>query len=225
MEVDQQKMIDSWLPLLNEEFESDYFKALEKFLAEEESTQVVYPAGNLIFNAYNQTPPQKVKVVIIGQDPYHGPGQAHGLCFSVPDGVKPPPSLVNVFKELKTDLGIELPSHGNLIKWAQQGVFLLNATLTVRANQPKSHANKGWERFTDATISKLSKTREGLVFMLWGNDAKMKEVLIDATRHHVLKAAHPSPFSAYAGFLGCHHFSKANEILKHQKQSEIDWRL
>jgi len=204
------KINDGWKELLKEEFESDYFKSLKQFLVEEKSNHIVYPPGEQIFNAFDQTPPDNVKVVIIGQDPYHGPGQAHGLCFSVSQGIKPPPSLVNIFKELKNELGLEIPNHGNLLKWAQQGVLLLNTTLTVRANQPRSHANKGWERFTDAVISKLSESKKGLVFILWGNDAKTKEKLIDINKHHILKAAHPSPFSAYSGFFGCNHFSKTN---------------
>jgi len=219
------KIHDGWKEILKEEFESDYFKALKLFLVEEKSKFTIYPPGNLIFNAFDHTPPDNIKAVIIGQDPYHGAGQAHGLCFSVSDGIKPPPSLVNIFKELKNDLGLEIPKHGNLTRWADQGVLLLNATLTVRANQPRSHANKGWELFTDAVIRKLSATKKGLVFILWGNDAKAKEQLIDASRHLVLKAAHPSPYSASAGFFGCKHFSKANEHLKNQGISEIDWSL
>jgi uracil-DNA glycosylase len=225
MEPINPKIHDGWKEILREEFESEYFRTLKQFIVEEKLKFTIYPPGNLIFNAFDHTPPDKVKVVIIGQDPYHGAGQAHGLSFSVPDGVKPPPSLVNIFKELRTDLGLSIPNHGNLTKWAAQGVLLLNATLTVRANQPRSHANKGWELFTDATIRKLSEKRKGLVFMLWGNDAKAKELLIDTQKHHVLKAAHPSPYSAPAGFFGCRHFSKANELLKNQGIGEIDWSL
>ena len=185
----------------------------------------VYPPGKFIFNAYDSTPVEKVKVVLLGQDPYHGEGQAHGLCFSVQNGVKPPPSLINIFKELNSDLGLRIPSHGNLQKWAMQGVLLLNATLTVRANQPRSHFNKGWEKFNDATIKKISESRNNLVFLLWGNDAKLKEPLIDSSKHLILKAAHPSPFSANNGFLGCRHFSKANEYLVNQGIEPIDWNL
>jgi uracil-DNA glycosylase len=166
-----------------------------------------------------------VKVVILGQDPYHGKGQAHGLCFSVPQGITAPPSLVNIFRELNQDLGIPIPSHGNLEAWADQGVLLLNATLTVRANQAGSHQNQGWEIFTDAVIRKISEEREGLVFMLWGRYAQDKEHLIDGNRHHILKAAHPSPFSAHSGFFGCRHFSRANEILEKQGMTPIDWNL
>jgi uracil-DNA glycosylase len=163
--------------------------------------------------------------VILGQDPYHGAGQAHGLCFSVQDGTKPPPSLVNIFKEIKSDLGISPPNHGNLIHWARQGVLLLNATLTVRANQAGSHQNKGWETFTDAAIKTLSEKREGLVFLLWGNYACAKEILIDSSKHHILKAPHPSPFSASRGFFGCKHFSKTNQLLRETGLPEIDWQL
>ncbi|HPN18823.1 MAG TPA: uracil-DNA glycosylase, partial [Chitinophagales bacterium] len=203
-----------------------YFKELRHFLAtEKQSGKTIYPPGSLIFNAFNSTPFDKVKVVILGQDPYHGDGQAHGLCFSVQYGVKPPPSLVNIYKELKSDVGFEIPAHGNLQKWTEQGVFLLNAMLTVEANQPASHQKKGWEEFTNAVIQKLSKERSGLIFMLWGNFAQQKAVLIDETKHTILKAAHPSPFSAYNGFFGCKHFSKTNEILKAKGEEEIDWQV
>jgi uracil-DNA glycosylase len=215
----------SWKKLLNEEFGSQYFSLLKEFLVEEKKHHTVYPPGKFIFNAYDSTPVEKVKVVLLGQDPYHGEGQAHGLCFSVQYGIKPPPSLVNIFKELNGDIGINVPSHGNLQKWAAQGVLLLNATLTVRANQPRSHFNKGWEKFTDATIKKISETRSNLVFLLWGNDAKLKEPLIDTSKHMVLKAAHPSPFSANNGFFGCHHFSKTNAYLENHGLAPIDWSL
>ena len=215
----------SWKKLLNEEFGSPYFSLLKEFLVEEKKHHTVYPPGKFIFNAYDSTPVEKVKVILLGQDPYHGEGQAHGLCFSVQYGIKPPPSLVNIFKELNGDIGINLPSHGNLQKWAAQGVLLLNATLTVRANQPRSHFNKGWEKFTDATIKKISETRSNLVFLLWGNDAKLKEPLIDTSKHMVLKAAHPSPFSANNGFFGCHHFSKTNAYLENHGLAPIDWSL
>lgn len=216
---------ESWKELLIEEFNSEYFFELKNFLVEEKNKHTVYPPGKYIFNAFNSTPFNEVKVVIIGQDPYHGRGQAHGLCFSVPQGIKPPPSLVNIFKEINEDLNIAIPSHGNLESWARQGVLLLNATLTVRANQAGSHQNKGWEQFTDEVIRKLSSGREGLVFLLWGNYARAKEDIIDTQKHHVLQAAHPSPFSAHSGFFGCKHFSKANEILKNQGKQEISWGL
>ena len=217
---------DSWKIALADEFDKPYFKELRHFLAtEKQSGKTIYPPGSLIFNAFNSTPFDKVKVVILGQDPYHGDGQAHGLCFSVQYGVKPPPSLVNIYKELKSDVGFEIPAHGNLQKWTEQGVFLLNAMLTVEANQPASHQKKGWEEFTNAVIQKLSKERSGLIFMLWGNFAQQKAVLIDETKHTILKAAHPSPFSAYNGFFGCKHFSKTNEILKAKGEEEIDWQI
>ena len=216
---------ESWKQLLIDEFNSDYFEKLKSFIVEEKSKYKIFPPGSKIFNAFNTTPVNKVKVVIIGQDPYHGVGQAHGLCFSVQKGIKPPPSLVNIFKELNSDLGISIPTHGNLENWAKQGVLLLNATLTVRASQAGSHQNRGWETFTDAAIKKLAEKKKGLVFLLWGNYAKAKESLINVSDHHVLKAAHPSPFSAYNGFFGCKHFSKTNEILKNQNMQPIDWSL
>lgn len=185
----------------------------------------MFPPGNKIFSAFNHTPFDKVKVVILGQDPYHGEGQAHGLSFSVPEGIAKPPSLVNIFKEINADLGLPIPTTGNLEKWADQGVLLLNATLTVRANLAGSHQKKGWENFTDAAIKKLSKKRENLVFILWGRFAQNKEVLIDAGKHCILKSAHPSPLSAYNGFFGCRHFSKTNEYLRSKGIGEIDWRL
>ena len=178
-----------------------------------------------MFSAFEHTPFDKVKVVILGQDPYHGPGQAHGLCFSVPNGVKPPPSLMNIFKELKSDIGFAIPANGNLESWANQGVFLLNATLTVRATQAGSHQKQGWEIFTDNVISTLSQNREKLVFILWGRFAHDKEKLIDESKHLILKAAHPSPLSAYSGFWGCKHFSKINEYLKENGITEIDWQI
>ncbi len=217
---------DSWKAALTEEFEKPYFAEIRRFLQEEKAAgKIIYPPGSLIFNAFNSTPFEKVRVVILGQDPYHGAGQAHGLCFSVQHGVKPPPSLVNIYKELKDDVGFEIPKHGNLQKWTEQGVFLLNAMLTVEANQPASHQKKGWEEFTNAVIQKLSKERNGLIFILWGNFAQQKAVLIDETKHTILKAAHPSPFSAYNGFFGCKHFSKTNEILKARGEVEIDWQV
>jgi len=216
---------ESWKKVLMESFNSDYFQQLKEFIIEEKKNHLVYPPGSLIFNALDLTPFNKVKVVIIGQDPYHGQGQAHGLCFSVPEGVMTPPSLVNIFKELNTDLGIEKPRHGNLEKWAKQGILLLNATLTVRAKHAGSHQNKGWEIFTNTIISELSEKRDGLIFLLWGNYAQEKDMLIDTSRHYILKAAHPSPFSSHRGFFGCKHFSKTNEILKQTNLAEIDWRL
>ena len=216
---------ESWKDTLIEEFNKPYFMELKEFLIEEKKKFKVFPPGNLIFNAFNRTPVDKVKVVLIGQDPYHGFRQAHGLCFSVPEDVSKPPSLVNIFKELEQDMGIPPASSGNLEKWADQGVLLLNATLTVRENQAGSHQNKGWETFTDAAISNLSEKQTGLIFVLWGNFAIAKRNLVDAGKHHVLTAAHPSPFSANKGFFGCRHFSKINEILRNSGRTEIDWRL
>jgi len=214
---------EKWKELLADEFRAPYFLDLKKFLLEEKSAFRIYPPGRYIFNAFNLTPADKVRVVILGQDPYHGEGQAHGLCFSVPQGIKPPPSLVNIYKELSDDLGIKMPRHGNLEKWARQGVLLLNATLTVRANQAGSHQNRGWETFTDAAISALSRNYSGIVFLLWGRYAQAKEVLIDPDKHFVLKAAHPSPFSASNGFFGCRHFSETNRILSGQGMEQVDW--
>lgn len=225
MEINNPKIEDSWKEVLIDEFQKPYFQQLKAFLVEEKSQYAVYPPGNLIFNAFDQTPFNKVKVVVLGQDPYHGKGQAHGLCFSVPNGIPAPPSLVNIFKEINKDLGIAIPSHGNLEAWAKQGVLLLNATLTVRANQPLSHHKKGWETFTDRVIEILSAEKTGIVFLLWGNSAKVKEQLIDSSKHYVLKAAHPSPFSANNGFFGCKHFSKTNEILEKQNLTPIDWGM
>lgn len=216
---------ESWKLVLSDEFNAPYFSDLKDFLIIEKSKYVVYPPGKFIFNAFKHTPFDKVKVVIIGQDPYHGKGQAHGLCFSVPSGIAQPPSLVNIFKELHQDLELPIPRHGNLEKWADRGVLLLNATLTVRANQAGSHQNKGWETFTDSVIRKISEFRTGIVFLLWGRYAQAKETLIDTGKHYVLKAAHPSPFSAFNGFFGCRHFSKTNDILVHNGLEPIDWSL
>lgn len=216
---------ESWRNVLQDEFNKSYFIDLKEFLVEEKKRFRVFPPGSLIFNAFNHTPFEKVKVIFIGQDPYHGYGQAHGLCFSVPEGVAKPPSLENIFKELQSDLGIPVSNHGNLIKWADQGVLLLNATLTVRENQAGSHQNKGWEIFTDAVISVLSEQKKNLVFVLWGNYAIAKKSLIDITKHHILTAAHPSPFSANKGFFGCRHFSAINKILADLGMEEIDWRV
>jgi len=216
---------ESWGILLKDQFSSIYFTELKRFLVDEREKHTIYPPGRQIFAAFNHTPFDKVKVVIIGQDPYHGVGQANGLCFSVSNGIKPPPSLINIFKELNVDLGLAIPSSGNLESWAKQGVLLLNATLTVRANTPGSHQNKGWEIFTDTIIKQLSEQKKGLVFLLWGRYAQAKEILVDAKKHHVLKAAHPSPFSAYNGFFGCKHFSTTNELLKKEGLTAIDWSL
>jgi uracil-DNA glycosylase len=215
-----------WKTGLNDQFSSEYFTSLKNFIYSEKAEgKIIYPPADCIFAAFDLTPFEKVKVVLLGQDPYHGEGQAHGLCFSVPQGIAPPPSLVNIFKELKNDLGIPPPKHGNLQKWAKQGVLLLNATLTVRANSPGSHQKKGWENFTDEVIRMLSYQKSGLVFLLWGKYAQAKEALIDKSKHFVLKAAHPSPFSADSGFFGCRHFSKTNEVLVHQGKEPIDWKL
>lgn len=215
----------SWKEALKDEFASEYFRDLKDFLVEERQKYRVYPPGPRIFSAFNRTPLDQVKVVILGQDPYHGDGQAHGLCFSVPHGIAPPPSLVNIFKELNQDLGILPPGHGNLEEWADQGVLLINATLTVRAGQAGSHQNKGWEQFTNRVIQLLGREREGLVFLLWGRFAQAKENLIDTSRHLVLKAAHPSPLSAYNGFFGCKHFSRCNDYLEKQGKDPIGWAL
>lgn len=214
---------ESWRIALQEEFSKPYFLLLKDFLLEERKKHIVYPPGKLIFSAFNHTPFNNVKVVILGQDPYHGKGQANGLCFSVSDGITMPPSLVNIFKEIQNDLGYPLPKSGNLERWADQGVLLLNAILTVRANEAGSHQGKGWETFTDSVIHHLSHEKQGIVFLLWGKYAQAKEQLIDGSKHHILKAAHPSPFSAYNGFFGCRHFSKTNELLLMQGKKEIDW--
>jgi len=208
-----------------DEFQSPYFSKLKEFLVNEREHHPVYPPGRLIFNAFQHTPFEKVKVVLLGQDPYHGKGQAHGLCFSVPIGIPKPPSLVNIFKELENDLGIPPPSHGNLEKWADRGVFLLNATLTVRANQPGSHQNKGWEIFTSRVIERISEYKKGVVFLLWGRFAQAKESLVNSSNHMILKAAHPSPLSAQHGFFGCRHFSRTNAYLEQQGIPAIDWTL
>lgn len=215
---------DSWKAVLKDEFSAPYFTELKKFLTEEKKKHVVYPPGNQIFAAFNDTPFDKVKVVIIGQDPYHGQGQANGLSFSVSPGIVPPPSLKNIFKELHTDLGIPIPHTGNLEPWAKQGVLLLNATLTVRANTAGSHQKKGWEQFTDAVIKVISDRKKGIVFLLWGAFAQSKEALIDQNKHFILKAAHPSPL-ARGAFFGCRHFSKTNKLLAHEGIQPIDWLL
>lgn len=217
------KIEPSWKEVLKEEFEKPYFVDLVDFVKSEYKTLTVYPPGNRIFSAFDYTPFDEVKVVIIGQDPYHGPNQANGLCFSVADGVRQPPSLQNIFKELNNDLGVPVPVSGNLEKWAKQGVLLLNATLTVRASQAGSHQNKGWEMFTDTVIRKLSQIKENLVFILWGAYAQKKGSIIDTTKHYVIKSTHPSPFSVHNGFFGSKPFSKTNEYLRRANQQEIIW--
>ena len=217
---------ESWKQILKEEFDKIYFQHIVTFLkAEKNSGKIIYPPGPYIFNAFNKTPFSKVKVVLLGQDPYHNKGQAHGLSFSVPDGIAKPPSLINIFKELESDLGILPPASGNLEKWASKGILLLNASLTVRQNEPGSHSKIGWLQFTDTVISKISEQMNGIVFLLWGKFAQEKQSLIDETKHYVLKAAHPSPFSAEKGFFGCRHFSKTNELLSLQNKEPIDWKL
>lgn len=217
------KIESSWKQALAPEFEKPYFAELTAFVKSEYKTTTVYPAPKRIFAAFDHCPFDKVKVVIIGQDPYHGAGQANGLCFSVNDGVPVPPSLQNIYKEIHADLGTAIPTSGNLERWADQGVLLLNATLTVRAGQAGSHQGKGWEEFTDAVIKTISAQTTGVIFLLWGNYAKQKGAVIDANKHHVLTAAHPSPFSAYSGFFGCKHFSQANKLLKANGQRTISW--
>lgn len=220
------KIESSWKEILNGEFDKPYFQHIPLHLKTEKSQgKIIYPPGSFIFNAFNTTPFDKIKVVIIGQDPYHGHGQAHGLCFSVQNGVPPPPSLINIFKELKEDIGMQVPGHGNLTKWAEQGVFLLNASLTVRAGEPMSHSKIGWAQFTDTVIKTISDHKEHVVFLLWGKFAQDKKVLIDESKHLILRAAHPSPFSAYSGFFGCKHFSKANEYLMSKGIDPVDWGL
>lgn len=220
------KIEGGWKEVLNAEFSKAYFQQAVTFIKSEKAQgKTIYPPGPLIFNAFNQTPFSKLKVVLLGQDPYHGYGQAHGLSFSVPDGITPPPSLINIFKELHTDIGVPIAKTGNLTKWAQQGVLLLNTALTVRANEPASHAKIGWVEFTNSVIAKVSEEKEGIVFLLWGRFAQEKQVLIDETKHYVLKAAHPSPFSADKGFFGCRHFSKTNNYLVKKGLDPIDWLL
>jgi uracil-DNA glycosylase len=219
------KIDETWKRNLKEEFDKPYFENIVLHLKTEKSQgKVIYPPGSFIFNAFNTTPFEKVKVVILGQDPYHGPHQAHGLCFSVQIGVPPPPSLVNIFKELHDDIGIKIPASGDLTNWAKQGVFLLNASLTVRAGDPMSHSRIGWAEFTDTVIKKISELKDHVVFLLWGKFAQEKKILIDESKHLILKAAHPSPLSV-AGFLGCRHFSKTNEYLVKNGIDPIDWAL
>lgn len=226
MSEDRVKLEASWKARVGAEFERPQMLALAEFLrAEKRAGKVIYPPGPRIFAALDTTPFEAVKVVILGQDPYHGPNQAHGLCFSVLPGVPSPPSLENIFAEIERDLRIPRPDHGCLLPWARQGVLLLNAVLTVERGQAGSHQGKGWESFTDACIDALNREREGIVFLLWGSYAQAKGKLIDTTRHRVLKAPHPSPLSAYRGFIGCGHFSRANEYLVQRGQAPIDWRL
>lgn len=220
----QVKIEESWREVLQPQFDSVYFEMLTTFVRRAYQTTTVYPPGSKIFEAFNRTPFDKVKVVILGQDPYHGPNQAHGLCFSVQDGIQPPPSLINIYKELQKEYGVPVNmTNGNLTRWADQGVLLLNATLTVEAGKAGSHQSKGWETFTDAAIKELSDRRNGLVFMLWGSYAQQKGRVIDRRKHLVLESSHPSPLSVYRGFDGCGHFKKANQYLQSRGQEPIDW--
>jgi uracil-DNA glycosylase len=217
------KIAADWKKLLSDEFEKEYFKSLTEFVRSEYGSSIVYPPGREIFAAFDACRFDRLKVVILGQDPYHGPGQAHGLCFSVRDGIRVPPSLINIFKELKDDLGKPIPTSGNLTRWAEQGVLLLNATLTVRGEQAGSHQNKGWETFTDAVVKIINMQKENVVFVLWGSYAQKKGSIIDVNRHFVIKSAHPSPLSAHNGFLGSKPFSKANAYLESKGQNGIEW--
>lgn len=220
----QVKIEESWREVLQPQFDSVYFEMLTTFVRKAYQASTVYPPGSKIFEAFNRTPFDKVKVVILGQDPYHGPNQAHGLCFSVQDGIQSPPSLINIYKELQKEYGVAVNmTNGNLTRWADQGVLLLNATLTVEAGKAGSHQGKGWETFTDAAIKALSDRREGLVFMLWGSYAQQKGRVIDRSKHLVLESSHPSPLSVYRGFDGCGHFKKANQYLQSHGQEPIDW--
>ena len=219
------KMEASWLAVLKEEFDQPYMKSLKSFLVEEQTHHVVYPPNTEIFAAFEHTPFDKVRVVILGQDPYHGPGEAHGLSFSVKKGIHVPPSLRNIYKELEADLGIKTPNHGHLIEWAQQGVLLLNTVLTVRHKTANSHQKKGWEQLTDRAIAELSKQREQIVFILWGGKAKAKTALIDTSKHHIIHSAHPSPLAAHNGFWGSKPFSKTNTYFQNHGQQPIDWSI
>lgn len=223
MEIKKPDIESSWYEVLKQEFEEPYFYEIKSFLIQEKRQYIVYPPSQLIFNAFNLTPFDKVKVVILGQDPYHNVGQAHGLAFSVPNGIMPPPSLKNIFNELQSDIGMPIPTNGNLESWAREGVLLLNSCLTVRANNPASHQGIGWQRFTDAAINALSEKKEHIVFLLWGNYAIAKEKLIDTRKHLVLKTVHPSPLSANRGFFGCRHFSQTNTYLSSNGISPIKW--
>ena len=217
------KIAPDWKELLAPEFEKPYFAQLTEFVRQEYASRRIFPRGSNIFRAFDKCPFDRLKVVVIGQDPYHGPGQANGLCFSVADGVPFPPSLQNIFKEVSDDTGTPIPSTGNLDRWAEQGVLLLNAVLTVRAHEAASHAGRGWETFTDKVISLINQHREGVVFLLWGSHAQKKGAIIDKQRHHVLKAPHPSPLSAHRGFFGCNHFVLANQWLEQRGEKPIDW--
>ena len=220
------KLNAEWLAVLADEFEQDYMRELKAFLLErKQGGAVIYPPGPEIFNALDSTPLSRVKVVILGQDPYHGPGQAHGLCFSVREGVPAPPSLVNIFRELESDLGLTVPRHGHLQRWAEQGVLLLNAVLTVERGQAGAHQGRGWERFTDAVVAAVNRQCPHVVFLLWGSQAQRKGAAIDTARHRVFKAPHPSPLSAHRGFLGCRHFSQANQWLLQNGIEPVDWAL
>lgn len=226
METKNVQLEDSWMQRVGQEFDQPYMQQLKQFLVQEKQAgKAIFPPGNLIFNALNTTAFDKVKVVILGQDPYHGPGQAHGLSFSVPTGVRFPPSLLNIFKEIQAELGLPIPNQGCLQSWAEQGVLLLNATLTVEQANAGSHQGKGWEQFTDAVIRALAEERSDLVFMLWGSYAQKKGAFIDGSKHCVLKSAHPSPLSAHRGFLGNGHFAKANDYLAQHGQTVIDWSV
>lgn len=224
--IEPSMLEESWLQHLSSEFEKPYMQSLRKFLRDEkDQKKIIYPKSTDVFNAFKYTPFDNVKVVLLGQDPYHGPGQAQGLCFSVPNGVRLPPSLQNIYKELNQDLGVSIGKEGCLIPWAKQGVLMLNAVLTVENGLANSHQGKGWEQFTDRVISVLNEEKEGLVFLLWGAYAQKKGQFINTEKHHVLKAPHPSPLSAHNGFLGCRHFSKTNEYLIKQGKKPIDWQL
>jgi uracil-DNA glycosylase len=226
MSPEQVKIEKSWKQYLLPEFQQDYMQTLREFLVQQKQAgKVIFPQGDEYFNAFNLTPFDQVKVVILGQDPYHGPGQAHGLCFSVRQGVALPPSLKNIYKEIHADLGLPIPKHGCLTHWAEQGVLLLNSVLTVEQSKAAAHQGKGWEQFTDAVIRELNEKREGIVFMLWGSYAQKKGQFIDQNKHCVLKAPHPSPLSAHRGFLGCKHFSKANAYLQSKGLDPIDWSV
>ncbi|MBK9337438.1 MAG: uracil-DNA glycosylase [Lewinellaceae bacterium] len=223
--VENIQMEESWRQVLADEFRQPYFAEIKSFLVrEKQAGKIIYPPGSLIFNAFNTTPFDKVQVVILGQDPYHNPGEAMGLCFSVPKGKKVPPSLVNIYKEINRDLGLPIPAHGDLTHWAEQGVLLLNAMLTVEAGQPASHQKIGWQTFTDAVIRHISEKKTGIVFLLWGNFARSKKALIDETKHYVLEAPHPSPLAGN-GFQGCGHFSQTNALLEKQGKAIVNWQV
>ena len=219
------KLEKGWNTYLLAELEKDYMISLKNFLNGERQDYLVYPKEEEEFNAFHKTPFKTLKIVLLGQDPYHGEGQAHGLSFSVPEGIKTPPSLVNIFKEIENDLNIKNHGKGDLTKWAEQGVLLLNSTLTVRKNMAGSHQNKGWEQFTDKVISTISSKKEGVIFLLWGKFAQNKQKLIDKSKHHILMSSHPSPLSSYRGFLGCKHFSECNKILNKENKTEVNWKL